>query len=149
MSPRRLLYAADFLLRVLAVFLPRQRWRIQRIATAVRGFGGLLVLALAIHQAQLARLGKSAHTHHHVFFRRHVRTAFAPYRTLGSSDDRRLPRGPRHLAHAHYSGYRDPAGYAHYAHDRSYYRAPAPCPWNWYAPYRPCVPYPYQYPYQY
>lgn len=53
MSPRRLLFAAEFGLRLLAYFLPRHRSRIRRVFWAVRGYGGLIVMAIAFHQAQL------------------------------------------------------------------------------------------------
>ena len=52
MSPRRLLFAAEFGLRLLAYFLPRHRSKIRRIFWAVRGYGGFIVTAIAIRQAR-------------------------------------------------------------------------------------------------
>ena len=73
MSPRRLLFAAEFGLRLLAYFLPRHRPKILRVFWAVRGCGGLIVAAIAIHQAQLAiHHGHRGHDpvlfHHHAVY---------------------------------------------------------------------------------
>ncbi|MDE2465809.1 MAG: hypothetical protein KGO02_19155 [Alphaproteobacteria bacterium] len=153
MSPRRLLYAAEFVLRLLAFFLPRHRWRIQRLSYAVRGFGGLLVFALAFHQAQLARLRghysgnahtrymhtRYTHTRHHMILRRRARYAPTAYRAPRRSAYTRDPGYSRYPRYPQYPGFGPYAGY------RPYYRVAAPCTWTPYYPYRSCAPYPYQY----
>ena len=68
MSIRRSLLAAEFGFRVLARLLPRHRWRIRRMAQAVRVWGGLIATAVAMHQAQLAEL----HHSHHTLYRHHL-----------------------------------------------------------------------------
>ncbi|MDE2465178.1 MAG: hypothetical protein KGO02_15900 [Alphaproteobacteria bacterium] len=148
MSPRRLLFVAEFALRLLAFFLPRHRWRLQRLSYAVRGFGGLLVFALAFHQVQLSRLrghlsgnahARYTHTRRQVIFRRRTRYAPAAYRHLRRSAHTREPGYSRYPRYPQYPGYGPYAGY------RPYYRVAAPCTWAPYYPYRSCAPYPYQY----
>ncbi len=132
MSPRRLLYAAEFGLRLLAFFLPRHRSKIRRVSWAVRGYGSLIVMAITIHQAQVARLhghySLYHRAHYHEGFRRRAHYAPAAYRE---------PRRPVYRRGPAYSGYSQYAGY------RPIYRAPAPCSWGPY-PYRPCAPYPFR-----
>ena len=137
MSPRRLLYAAEFGLRLLAFFLPRHRSKLRRVSWAVRGYGSLIVTAIAIHQAQsLSHHWRPGHEHvhlrHEAVFRRHAGYAHAVYRDPRRSAYRRYPR---------YSGY---SRYSPYQRYRPSYRAPAPCSWTPYYPYRSCAPYRYQ-----
>jgi hypothetical protein len=132
MSPRRLLYAAEFGLRLLAFFLPRQRSKIRRASWAVRGYGSLIVTAIAIHQAQ----SLSHHWHpepehvllrHEAAFRRDVRDVHAVYHDPRWSPYRRYQR---------VSGY---GRYWRYERYRPSYRAAAPCSWTPTYPYRSCA----------
>ena len=137
MSPRRLLYAAEFGLRLLAFFLPRHRGKIRRVSWALRGYGSLIVTAIAIHQAQsLSHHWRPGHEHvllsHEAVFRPHPGYAHAVYRDPRWSAYRRDPG---------YSGY---LRYSSYQRYRAAYRAPAPCSWTPYDPYRSCAPYPNQ-----
>ena len=134
MSPRRLLYAAEFGLRLLAFFLPRHRGKIRRVSWAVRGYGSLIVTAIAIHQAQsLSHHWRPTHEHdllrHEAVFRRHPGYAHAAYRD---------PRWSAYWRDPGYSGY---LRYSSYQRYRPSYHAPAPCSWTPYDPYRSCAPY--------
>ena len=131
MSPRRLLYAAEFGLRLLAFFLPRHRGKIRRVSWAVQGYGSLIVTAIAIHQAQsLSHHWRPGHEHvllsHEAVFRPHPGYAHVAY------------RDPRWSAY-----WRNPAysGYSRYQRYRPSYRVQAPCSWTPYDPYRSCASY--------
>ena len=134
MSPRRLLYAAEFGLRLLAFFLPRHRAKIRRVSWAVRGYGSLIVTAIAIHQAQsLSHHWRPGHERvllrHEAVFHRHPGYAHAVYRE---------PRSSAYRRDQGYSGY---SRYSPYQRYRAAYRAPAPCSWTPYDRYRFCAPY--------
>ena len=91
MLPRRLLYAAEFGLRLLAAFLPRHRSKLRRASWAVRGYGGLIVTALAIHQAQVA--GHHRHAGDDHFISRHYAVyPSAAYPYPYGRGDRRIKR---------------------------------------------------------
>jgi hypothetical protein len=137
MSPRRLLYAAEFGLRLLGFFLPRHRSKIRRVSWAVRGYGSLIVTAIAIHQAQsLSHHWRPGHEHvllrHEAVFHRHARHDRVAYRDLRGSASWRTPEVSGYWRYSRYSGY---------ARTRPSYRAPAPCSWTPYYPYRSCAPY--------